>query len=148
MACKTKQANFKIQFQLESGIMLEKSLGLHANRQMTDYFESRAVTYQSRSEALPWSWIRAKEVAVVEALMGGVANFSVLDLGAGAGFYARLFLARGARGGGDGGGFFSRHGCNAERVWNPTSAGGRGYCVLRGTLRTNSLRRAIGVCPR
>ena len=61
------------------------------------YFAARARRYHAASTRWPWAWVRRREKAGVVALMGEVADDDLLDLGAGAGFYARVFLAHGAR---------------------------------------------------
>src|SRR6266446_9999925 len=62
-----------------------------------EYFSARASDYYARSTHFPWSWIRARESAAVQSLLGEVAGLDVLELGAGAGFYTRDLTRRGAR---------------------------------------------------
>lgn len=62
-----------------------------------DHFDRAAGRYQAASLRWPWSWQRRREARAVLALAGALAGRSVLDLGAGAGFYSRLFLEQGAR---------------------------------------------------
>ena len=45
----------------------------------------------------PWAWQRGREAAALLPLIGPVGGKRVLDLGAGAGFYTRRLLERGAR---------------------------------------------------
>lgn len=61
-----------------------------------DYFDRRAATYHRDAERGAWAWQRTREARAVLALAGSPAGRSVLDLGCGAGYYARLAAARGA----------------------------------------------------
>ncbi|MBF0587929.1 MAG: class I SAM-dependent methyltransferase [Magnetococcales bacterium] len=61
-----------------------------------DYFDGQADSYQQASDAWPWSWLRLREARAVAALLGRVQGHRLLDLGCGAGYYTRYFLARGA----------------------------------------------------
>lgn len=61
-----------------------------------DYFDRRAAAYHRDGERGPWAWQRRREARAVFALAGCAAGRTVLDLGCGAGHYARLFVARGA----------------------------------------------------
>ena len=56
------------------------------------YFDQRAPSYHLDSLRWPWSWLRTSEAAAVDKMMGGVAGLKVLDLGCGAGFYARRYV--------------------------------------------------------
>lgn len=60
------------------------------------HFEGRAGTYRSAAERGLWAWQRRREIAAVAAAAGDVCGRSVLDLGCGAGFYARALADRGA----------------------------------------------------
>jgi SAM-dependent methyltransferase len=62
-----------------------------------EYFSARASDYHACSTHFPWSWIRARESAAVQSLLGEIAGLDVLELGAGAGFYTRELTRRGAR---------------------------------------------------
>jgi SAM-dependent methyltransferase len=62
-----------------------------------EYFSARASDYHARSTHFPWIWIRFREAAAVQMLLGDVAGLDVLELGAGAGFYTRELTRRGAR---------------------------------------------------
>jgi SAM-dependent methyltransferase len=62
-----------------------------------EYFSGRASDYQARSTRFPWAWIRSRELTAVQSLVGDVAGVDVLELGAGAGFYVRDLMRRGAR---------------------------------------------------
>jgi SAM-dependent methyltransferase len=61
------------------------------------YFSDRASDYQSRSMRLPWAWMRTRELNALRTLLGDVAGADILELGAGAGFYTRELIDRGAR---------------------------------------------------
>jgi len=61
-----------------------------------DYFEAKAPTYLQAAQHGFWGWQRRREAEAVTALAGSVAGRSALDLGCGTGFYARLFVERGA----------------------------------------------------
>lgn len=61
-----------------------------------DYFDRRAATYHHDAGRGLWAWQRAREARAVLALAGPLAGRRVLDLGCGAGFYARLAAAQGA----------------------------------------------------
>lgn len=61
------------------------------------HFEGRSGTYRSAAERGLWAWQRRRESAAVAAAAGDVCGRSVLDLGCGAGFYARALADRGAR---------------------------------------------------
>ena len=74
--------------------------GLDAARptlRVREYFSARAPDYHARSTRFPWAWIRYRESAVVQSLLGEMAGLDVLELGAGAGFYTRELVRRGAR---------------------------------------------------
>ncbi len=60
------------------------------------YFASRAAGYDAAGRRGIWAWQRRREAATILALAGEVAGRSVLDLGCGCGFYARLLAAEGA----------------------------------------------------
>jgi SAM-dependent methyltransferase len=62
-----------------------------------EYFSARASDYHARSTHFPWAWIRSRESTAVRSLLGDVAGLDVLELGAGAGFYARELTRLGAR---------------------------------------------------
>jgi SAM-dependent methyltransferase len=70
---------------------------VQAADRVDEYFSGRASDYHARSTRFPWAWIRARELAAVRSLLGDVAGLDVLELGAGAGFYARELTGRGAR---------------------------------------------------
>ncbi len=70
---------------------------MQAADRVGDYFCGRASDYQARSTRFPWAWIRSRELTAVRSLLGDVAGLDVLELGAGAGFYARELARRGAR---------------------------------------------------
>jgi trans-aconitate methyltransferase len=61
------------------------------------YFDGQARGYRAASTHGLWAWQRRREAQAVLALAGGMAGQVALDLGCGAGFYADLLLARGAR---------------------------------------------------
>jgi SAM-dependent methyltransferase len=61
------------------------------------YFSGRASDYQSRSIRFPWVWVRTRELNALRSLLGDVAGADILELGAGAGFYTRELIGRGAR---------------------------------------------------
>jgi SAM-dependent methyltransferase len=61
------------------------------------YFSLQASDYQTKSMRFPWAWARAWELNAVRGLLGDVAGSDVLELGAGAGFYTRDLIYRGAR---------------------------------------------------
>src|SRR6266481_1015875 len=63
-----------------------------------EYFASQAADYQKKSMRFPWAWLRAREARAVRSLLGEIADLDVLELGAGAGFYTRELIGRGARG--------------------------------------------------
>ena len=56
------------------------------------YFSGQAKSYQEKSIAFPWSWIRKRESKALFALMGNLGGDCVMDLGCGAGYYTRLLL--------------------------------------------------------
>jgi SAM-dependent methyltransferase len=58
------------------------------------YFLKQAKSYQNKSTAFPWSWIRNRESAAIFKLMGDIAGDRVMDLGCGSGFYTRLLLGQ------------------------------------------------------
>ncbi len=58
------------------------------------YFNGRAAGYDAAGRRGLWAWQRRRETAAVLALAGPIAGRSVLDLGSGSGFYARLLAAR------------------------------------------------------
>jgi SAM-dependent methyltransferase len=62
-----------------------------------EYFSGQASEYQARSTRFPWAWIRSREWTAVWSLLGDIADLDILELGAGAGFYARELTCRGAR---------------------------------------------------
>jgi len=64
---------------------------------VVEYFSSCAHDYDTRSERFPWAWVRGRELAAIRFLLGDVAGAEVLELGAGAGFYARELIRFGAR---------------------------------------------------
>jgi SAM-dependent methyltransferase len=64
---------------------------------VTDYFSLQASNYQTKSTRFPWAWVRTRELKAVRGLLGDVAGSDVLELGAGAGFYTRDLIYRGAR---------------------------------------------------
>lgn len=59
------------------------------------YFDAQAQGYQRSSTSWPWSWLRAREQEAVLMLLGDLAGKTILELGAGSGYYSRLFLANG-----------------------------------------------------
>ncbi len=69
---------------------------VQAADRVAEYFSGRASDYQARSTRFPWAWIRSRELTAVRSLLGDVAGLDVLELGAGAGFYARELTRRGA----------------------------------------------------
>jgi SAM-dependent methyltransferase len=64
---------------------------------VTAYFAQQAHAYESKTARFPWSWLRARELNAVGRLLGDVSGRDVLELGAGAGFYTRYLIRRGAR---------------------------------------------------
>jgi 2-polyprenyl-3-methyl-5-hydroxy-6-metoxy-1,4-benzoquinol methylase len=60
------------------------------------HFDRAATGYHAASTRWPWSWLRQREAHAVLDLAGAVAGLTVLDLGAGAGFYARRLAEQGA----------------------------------------------------
>jgi SAM-dependent methyltransferase len=60
------------------------------------YFQGRATTYEAASARGLWAWQREREARALLALAGPVAGRAVLDLGCGAGFYARRLAECGA----------------------------------------------------
>ena len=60
------------------------------------YFRSRAASYRDDSERGLWRWLRDREAKAVLTLSGSPVRLSVLDLGCGAGYYARLMARQGA----------------------------------------------------
>ncbi len=70
---------------------------VQASDRVTKYFSGRASDYQARSTRFPWAWIRSRELTRVGSLLGDIAGLEVLELGAGAGFYTRELMRRGAR---------------------------------------------------
>lgn len=60
------------------------------------YFEGRADTYRGAAERGLWAWQRRREAAGIVAAAGDVRGRATLDLGCGAGFYARLLADMGA----------------------------------------------------
>jgi SAM-dependent methyltransferase len=64
---------------------------------VAEYFASQAAGYHRKSLRFPWAWSRAREARAVRLLGGAVAGLDVLELGAGAGFYTRELIRRGAR---------------------------------------------------
>lgn len=62
-----------------------------------EYFESQAPSYQQRSAGWLWAWLRAREEGCVRRSMGSADGLTALDLGCGAGFYARSLVEAGAR---------------------------------------------------
>jgi SAM-dependent methyltransferase len=63
----------------------------------TEYFDRQAPGYLAASERFPWAWLRRKESAAVFAAIGPLGGAEVLELGAGAGYYTRALLERGAK---------------------------------------------------
>lgn len=61
------------------------------------HFDAQADTYQDRARHGLWAWQRRREAGAILALTGPMNGRSALDLGAGAGFYARLLAERGAQ---------------------------------------------------
>lgn len=61
-----------------------------------EHFDRRAASYHDASTRWPWSRVRAVESAAVFEALGDVTDRRVLELGAGAGFYTRALLDRGA----------------------------------------------------
>jgi SAM-dependent methyltransferase len=70
---------------------------VQTSERVSEYFSSRASDYQARSTRFPWTWIRSRELTGVGLLLGDIAGLEVLELGAGAGFYTRELMRRGAR---------------------------------------------------
>jgi SAM-dependent methyltransferase len=68
-----------------------------ASAKVVEYFSLQASDYETKSSRLPWVWVRARELAAIRGLMGDVEGREVLELGAGAGFYTRDLVRRGAR---------------------------------------------------
>lgn len=61
------------------------------------HFGQAARGYHRASTRFPWSWLRGREARALLRVVGPVEGRRVLDLGAGAGYYTRLVLGRGAR---------------------------------------------------
>lgn len=61
------------------------------------YFARRAATYRQAAERGLWAWQRRREAAAILGVAGALHGRAALDLGCGAGFYARLLADRGAR---------------------------------------------------
>lgn len=61
------------------------------------YFGNVADSYNQRLKYWPLSWLRARESQAVIAELYSIQEKRVLDLGCGAGFYARRLLLEGAR---------------------------------------------------
>lgn len=61
-----------------------------------DYFDRKAKNYEAGSQSWPWSVVRKWEADVVQRMMGNVDGRSFIDLGAGSGYYVRIFMALGA----------------------------------------------------
>jgi trans-aconitate methyltransferase len=68
-----------------------------ASAKVVAYFSQRACDYQAKSLRFPWARMRAPELAAIRGLLGDVEGGEVLELGAGAGFYTRDLVQRGAR---------------------------------------------------
>jgi len=60
---------------------------------MLEYFERRAKMYREESERGLWSLVRQREFACVAKALDLTGGMSVIDLGCGAGHYARLLHA-------------------------------------------------------
>lgn len=60
------------------------------------YFEQRADGYHHAAERGLWAWQRQREAAALGELAGELRGLAVLELGCGAGFYARRFAECGA----------------------------------------------------
>ena len=56
------------------------------------YFDSKAKHYNTSSESLPWSFLRTMEKKVVLSMIRNIENKTVLEYGAGTGFYSKLLL--------------------------------------------------------
>jgi SAM-dependent methyltransferase len=67
-----------------------------ASAKVVAYFSQRACDYQTKSSRLPWALVRAPELAAIRGLLGDVEGAEILELGAGAGFYTRDLVRRGA----------------------------------------------------
>jgi SAM-dependent methyltransferase len=66
------------------------------NKAVTDYFDRKAANYEVASHSWLWSIARKTEANAVRRMMGTVDGRSFIDLGAGSGYYTRIFLALGA----------------------------------------------------
>jgi len=69
----------------------------NASAKVVAYFSQQASKYQTKSSRFPWAWVRAPELAAIRSLLGDVEGGEILELGAGAGFYTRDLVRRGAR---------------------------------------------------
>ena len=58
----------------------------------TTYFDNKAKYYTASSESLPWSFLRSMEKKVVVSMIRNIENKTVLEYGAGTGFYSKLLL--------------------------------------------------------
>ena len=61
-----------------------------------NYFDRKATKYEAASQSWPWSKIRKSEAAAISRMMGDVSGRSLIDLGAGSGYYTRIFQSLGA----------------------------------------------------
>jgi trans-aconitate methyltransferase len=61
------------------------------------YFDHRAAVYRTATGHGLWGWQRRREAQAVLTQAGRLAGRAALDLGCGAGFYAELLAAHGAR---------------------------------------------------
>lgn len=61
------------------------------------YFDRRASAYHCNSLRWPWSWLRAAEVTAIDSILGDLTDIDLLDLGCGAGYYARRYVDKGIR---------------------------------------------------
>ena len=54
------------------------------------YFDQKSRSYQSKSSSFPWSMIRKYEKKIILYFLGNIKNLSIVDVGSGSGFYAKM----------------------------------------------------------
>ena len=54
------------------------------------YFDQKSRSYQSKSSSFPWSMIRKYEKKLILYFLGNIKNLSIVDVGSGSGFYAKM----------------------------------------------------------
>jgi 2-polyprenyl-3-methyl-5-hydroxy-6-metoxy-1,4-benzoquinol methylase len=69
----------------------------HTSHHCKEHFNLIAPKYLKEMRSFPWAILKSKEANIVMKLSQDISNKTILDLGAGPGYYSAIFLDHGAK---------------------------------------------------